>query len=96
VYWREYRHLQHQRPLNNGFRVLSGKNADGQFKGTDMIYATPGYFEALRIPVLVGRAILEADTANSQPVALVNEAFVKKFLRGQEPLGSQLGSPRRR
>jgi putative ABC transport system permease protein len=46
-----------------------------------------GFFRALRIPILRGRDFDSRDTATSQPVAIVNEAWVKEFLRGnQDPL----------
>jgi predicted permease len=82
--------LPYQRPLNIGFKVADGVNADGKFRGMDCIYVTPGYLEALRIPVISGRAITDADRANSEPVALINEEFARKFLKGQEPVGSHL------
>ena len=48
---------------------------------------TPGYYGALGIPILHGRDFDGRETANSQPVAIVNEAWVKEFLaQGQDPL----------
>jgi putative ABC transport system permease protein len=47
----------------------------------------PGYFEALGIPILKGRAFNERDVAASQPVCIVNEEFVRRHLHGREPLG---------
>jgi predicted permease len=52
----------------------------------------PGYLETLGEPILRGRSITEQDTATTQKVAVVNEAFVKKFFKpGEEPLGSHFG-----
>jgi putative ABC transport system permease protein len=48
---------------------------------------TPDYFRALGTPVLTGRDVSEADVAGRPTVALVNEAFAKKFLSGQNPVG---------
>jgi len=48
---------------------------------------TSGYFATLGIPILRGRDFDARDTANSQPVAIVNEAWVKEFLtKGLDPL----------
>ena len=48
---------------------------------------TSGFFGALGIPILRGRNFDSGDTATSQSVAVVNEAWVKEFLRkGQDPL----------
>jgi len=48
---------------------------------------TADYFRALGTPILTGRDISAADTAGRPIVALVNEAFAKKFLSGQNPVG---------
>ena len=45
---------------------------------------SPGYFKTLGIHLLVGRVFRDGDTATSQPVAVVNESFVKRFF-GKEP-----------
>jgi predicted permease len=47
----------------------------------------PGYFRALRTPILTGRDFTEADAANRPPVAIVNEAFARRFYAGQNPIG---------
>ncbi len=46
----------------------------------------PDYFAALGIPILAGRAFTERDRDRSQPVAIVNETFVKHFLGGNVAL----------
>jgi predicted permease len=45
------------------------------------------YFRTLRTPVLLGREFGEHDTAMSQKVVVVNEAFARRYFRGQSPLG---------
>ncbi len=55
-----------------------------------MNYVTPGYFEVLRIPLRSGRVFNERDTEDSMPVALVNETFARKFLKGQDALTSYI------
>lgn len=52
-------------------------------------YVGPGYFDVVGIPTLVGRGIQENDTATSLRVAVVNEAMVKHFFAGQNPIGRQ-------
>jgi predicted permease len=50
------------------------------------------YFEALGTPIVEGRGFRESDTATSQHVAVVNEAFVKKFFtNGENPIGQHFG-----
>lgn len=44
-----------------------------------MNLTTPGYFELIRMPVIAGRAFDDRDTAQSPPVAIVNQALAKFF-----------------
>jgi putative ABC transport system permease protein len=50
----------------------------------------PGFFRALGIPILRGREFNEADDARPAPGFIVNEAFVRAFLDGVDPLGVAL------
>lgn len=47
----------------------------------------PDFFATMGIPLLLGRAIDERDVRTNAKVAVVNEAFVKKYFGGQNPLG---------
>ncbi|HEV3089912.1 MAG TPA: ADOP family duplicated permease [Candidatus Cybelea sp.] len=51
---------------------------------------TPSYFDIFGIPLLRGRAFSENDTNASQRVALVNEAFVRRYLLDRNPIGTRL------
>jgi predicted permease len=50
---------------------------------------TSGYFETMRIPIVRGRAFQETDRAGA-PVAVVNEAFVRTFWKGIDPIGRRV------
>jgi predicted permease len=52
------------------------------------------YFRALDVPLRAGRLFSAADAAGSQPVALVNEEFVRHFFDGGDALGRILSSGR--
>jgi hypothetical protein len=52
---------------------------------------TPGFFPTYAERIVRGRAISEEDTGATRPVAVVNEAFVKKFFGGQNPIGQHFG-----
>jgi predicted permease len=51
---------------------------------------TPGYFAALGLPVTNGRGFLATDTAEGEPVAVVNETFAASFLPDRDPLGARV------
>jgi macrolide transport system ATP-binding/permease protein len=57
---------------------------------THILMTGPEFFKTLQIPVLRGRAIDERDRPGSQPVAVVNEAYVKTNFGDQNPLGQHL------
>jgi predicted permease len=52
--------------------------------------ASPGYFAALRIPVLEGRGFADADTAESLLVAVVNRALAERFFPSGDAVGSRV------
>jgi len=50
------------------------------------------YLQSFGIPILRGRAFTSADNENTEPVAIVNEAFVKRFFKsGEDPLDHHFG-----
>jgi predicted permease len=52
---------------------------------------SPGFFETLGTPVVLGRSFTEGDTDATRTVAVVNEAFVKRFFKNQNPIGQHFG-----
>ena len=50
-------------------------------------HITPGWLATYGTAVLAGRDVDERDTQGALPVALVNEAYADKFLRGRNPIG---------
>ena len=78
--------LPYERALNDGVTLSDGKEA-GQQDGTDVVYVTPGYFATLQMPVLAGRVFTDADGPNAQHVAVVNQAFARKFYDAANPVG---------
>src|SRR5206468_10404499 len=51
----------------------------------------PGYFRTLGVPLLAGREFTRADRAGAPKVAIVNEAFAKKFSLGRDAVGRRMG-----
>ncbi len=63
---------------------------DGIEKNGDTLRSNgigPGFFHTMGTPILMGRDIAESDTQNTQPVVLVNQTFVRKYLPNTNPLG---------
>ncbi len=56
---------------------------------------TSSYLRVMQIPLKEGRFFDQFDRADSQPVALVNESFAKKFFPGQTALGKHIWIGRR-
>ncbi len=52
---------------------------------------TAGYFDVIGTPIIKGRGITQQDTANSQHVAVINEAFARKFFKHENPIGKHFG-----
>jgi len=61
------------------------KNADPP--SVDARWVEPNYFATMRLPVLKGRGIEEADVEASQPVVVVSRSFAQKFWPGQDAIG---------
>ena len=79
--------LPFERPLNDGFRTVEGADRDPH--AGEFVYATPGYFETMRIPVVAGRTFRDSDTLRSQRVVVVSRSFAKKYFHG-DALGRHL------
>jgi len=52
---------------------------------------TAGYFDVIGNPIIRGRGISERDTAASRHVAVINEAFARKFFKQEDPIGKHFG-----
>lgn len=51
---------------------------------------SPGYLESMGIAVLRGRTFTAEDTANSDPVVVINAALAKRYFPNQDPVGQRL------
>jgi len=51
---------------------------------------TSDYFRTIGIPLRAGRAFNAGDTAEAEPVAMVNETFVRKLMPGENPVGKHV------
>src|SRR5580698_10045038 len=77
---------------NDGVRI-EGRPEPGAKENTGAGWARvmPGFFETLGAKMVLGRPIVEQDTAATRKVAVINEAFAKRFFKGQNPIGQHFG-----
>lgn len=73
---------------------VEGRSAPGPDAqiGSSWDRVSPGFFQTVGQPVVRGRGITEQDTPGSQLVAVVNQAFVKKFFPKENPIGRHFGN----
>jgi predicted permease len=70
-----------------GFK--SGPDTDSQSMLNEV---SPGYFRTLGVPLIAGREFTRADTDSAPKVAIVNEAFVRKFGLGHDAVGKMMSN----
>jgi predicted permease len=56
----------------------------------DYMPITAHFFEALRIPVMMGRSFRFSDAPGTPPVAIINEQFARTYFKGQNPIGQHI------
>ncbi|HMB29312.1 MAG TPA: FtsX-like permease family protein, partial [Blastocatellia bacterium] len=81
----------HIMPLRGGGSLhvwMEGADAR-QRQRTSLSRVGPDYFKTMEIPLLAGREFDARDRADAPRVAIVNEAFARKFLHGADPVGQR-------
>ena len=75
--------------LAEGYVMAPGES----FISPSRIIASPGYFQALGIPLLRGRFFDERDTPDGQKTVILDERLAKKFWPDRDPIGHRLYHP---
>ncbi|HET9742942.1 MAG TPA: ABC transporter permease [Terriglobales bacterium] len=77
---------------NEGIRI-EGRPEPPAKEDTGAGWATvmPDFFDTIGAKIVLGRPITDQDTAATRTVAVINEAFAKKFFRDQNPIGQHFG-----
>ena len=70
---------------------MEGERAGARGPNSKLNEVGPGFFGKAGIPLIAGSEIRETDTATAPKVMVVNEAFVKRFFGGRNPLGHRVG-----
>jgi predicted permease len=82
--------LPYQRILNMGTRIVGASGAPGDFVPSTATYVSPGYFEALRLPLLSGRTVRDTDTKTSAQAVVVNQAFATRYFKDRDAVGEHV------
>jgi putative ABC transport system permease protein len=72
-----------------GFHIV-GRPVDKNCCGSKWMSITPGYLSLFKIPVLRGRDFNENDNNAGPRVALINEAFARKYFPHEDPIGQHI------
>jgi putative ABC transport system permease protein len=76
---------------STGF-TIEGKAEEAGKQPPTAIYipATPGFVEALSLPLVRGRAIADADTAQAPGVVVINQTFASRYFANEDPVGRRI------
>ena len=76
---------------STGFTV-EGRPQEAGTQPPSAIYmpATPGYLEALGVPLVRGRTIADQDTAQAPGVVVINQTLASRFFPNEDPVGHRL------
>ncbi|HYU98029.1 MAG TPA: ABC transporter permease [Pyrinomonadaceae bacterium] len=76
-----------------GLAVEDHPKPRGEEITVDLYVTTPGYLQAMEIPLLSGRMITDQDTKESPNVALINRTMAAQLWPNQDPLGKRIKFP---
>jgi predicted permease len=71
----------------NNLIAVPGYDAPERDRIANFNRVTPDYFKVMSTPILAGRDIAAGDAGSAASVAVVNEAFVRKYFKGEDALG---------
>jgi predicted permease len=80
---------------NEGIRVEGQPEPPAkEDTGSGWAMITPDFFDTIGAKIVLGRPITDQDTATTRNVAVINEAFARKFFKDQNPIGQHFGQNR--
>lgn len=78
-------------PLDRGLNIGGSPSDRPELRrNVEFRAVTPGYFQAMGIPVLAGRDIADTDHAGGDPVIVIGESAAKKWWPGRSPIGETI------
>jgi predicted permease len=77
---------------NDGIRIEGRPEPPAkEDTGSGWARVMPGFFETIGAKIVLGRPVTEEDTEATRKIAVVNEAFAKRFFKDQNPIGQHFG-----
>jgi putative ABC transport system permease protein len=82
-------------PLTNeddyeGFEIPGRPRVGASWPREEWRRVSAGYFTAMRIPILSGRALTPADDERAASVVVINETMARKYWPGVDPVGTRI------
>jgi predicted permease len=77
-------------PFATPFEIEDVDRADDTLSSALITAASDGHFATLGVPLVAGRAFERTDRAGAPAVAIVNQAFVSRYLSNTNPLGARV------
>jgi predicted permease len=75
--------------LAEGYVMEKGESLVSPFQAS----VSPGYFEAMSIPLVHGRLFAASDDNKAANVVIIDERLAKRFWKGQDPVGRRMWKP---
>jgi predicted permease len=82
-------------PLAGGFNPIrwgleAALTDPSKYQAADFQFVLPGYFEAMKIPLLAGRTFTQADNAPKRLVVIIDQTLAAKAFPGESAVGKRL------
>lgn len=77
---------------NSTYYTLPGDDiqTDQDKKVTNVLEITPGYFEAMDVPIVRGRGLEDSDREGTRDVVVINEVLAERHWPDEEPIGREI------
>ena len=76
--------------LRFGVQIEGRDPAESRSNRAYLRWATPGYLEAMGIPLVKGRLFRDADAAGAAPVAVIDDVLERRYFAGTNPIGTRV------
>jgi putative ABC transport system permease protein len=76
--------------FTNSFSIVGRESEARTWPEISIRRVSPGYFSTIGVPLVSGRLLRDADTTDSTPVVLINEAAAARFFPSRDPVGAQM------